>query len=365
MKSLPILAALVAVAPLPALAAPGDPLRIVQFDFEGGGGTLFITPNGKTLMVDAGWPAGSGGPAPLPGGERIIPTISSAQRVAAVLKAAGLTRIDYLLTTHYHLDHVGGFEELVKLVPVGTFLDHGVNRETPPPEATPGQIASSPATLYPRYEAAIGTGKRLSLKPGARVDIDGMTLRVTNADGAVAAPLPGAARAGVGCGPAIVMDRNGGEENPRSLGFVASFGRARILMLGDTTRDMEYKLFCPRDRVGPVDLMIATHHGSDLSNAPFAAATVRPTVVVIPNGQTKGGDPSSYDAFVAAGSVKGLWQVHEAVKPGAKNVEAAHIANPAGVADATHPIRIDVARTGTITVTNPRTGQSESYAKSR
>jgi hypothetical protein len=192
-----------------------------------------------------------------------------------------------------------------------------------------------------------------------------MTLTVTNADGVVAASLGGGGRPGVGCGSPIVMERNGGEENARSLGFVATFGRARVLMLGDTTRDIEYKLFCPLDRVGPIDLMIATHHGSDLSNAPVAAATVKPRVVVIPNGQSKGGDPSAYDGFVAAGSVQGLWQVHEAVKPGARNVETSHIANPAGTPDATHPILIDVARTGTITVTNPRTGQSKSYPQAR
>ena len=43
----------------------------------------------------------------------------------AAIADAGLRRIDYLLTTHYHVDHVGGLQELAKRIPIGTFIDHG------------------------------------------------------------------------------------------------------------------------------------------------------------------------------------------------------------------------------------------------
>ena len=366
MIRLPLLAAaaLLAGASVPAAAAPNDPLRIVQFDFEGGGGTLFVTPNGQTLVIDTGWPAGRGGPAPVPGEPPIPPTKSSAQRIVEAVKAAGATRIDYLLMTHYHLDHIGGFDELVRLIPIGTFLDHGDNREMPRSGATPAQLAGAPSAAYARYVAATASGKRVIMKPGDRVVIDGVTVTATNADRAVPShPLAGSGRPGVGCGTKPVQTVNGGEENPRSLGFVASFGRARIMLLGDITRDVEYDLVCPRDLIGPIDLMLATHHGSELSNGPVVPATVKPRVVVIANGQTKGGDPSSYEAMSAATPADAIWQVHEAVKPGARNTAPARIANPAGVPDATHPILIAVARNGAITVTNPRTGESKTYAK--
>lgn len=347
--------ALLATVAQPALAA-GPQLRIVQFDFEGAGGTLFITPDNRTLMVDSGWPAGFANQP-----------VSNAQRVAATLKAEGIDRIDYLLTTHYHIDHIGGFAELVKLVPVGTFLDHGLNREQLPAGANERQVASAPETRYPEYVAAIGDGKRITLSPGQRISIGEMTITVTNADRQIlSAPLPGGGQPGVGCaGATMAMERNGGEENPRSLGFVAEYGAARVVLLGDTTSDIENRLVCPLNLIGPVDLMIATHHGFELSNEPVVAATLRPTVVVIPNGATKGGDPSTYDAFTAAGSVKGLYQVHEATKPGAKNVEAANIANVAGEADAMRPILLSVGRDGTVAVTNPRTGRTDSYPQMR
>ncbi len=347
--------ALLAGVAQPALAA-GPELRIIQFDFEGAGGTLFITPDNKTLMVDSGWPAGF----------RDQP-VSNAQRVADTLKAEGLDHIDYMLTTHYHIDHIGGFAELVKLVPVRHFLDHGLNREAPPENANERQLASAPASRYPDYVAAIGDSDRTTLHPGQRISIGEMTITATNADRQVLAqPLPGAGQPGVGCANATqTMDRNGGEENPRSLGFVAEYGTARIVLLGDTTSDIENRLVCPVNLIGPVDLMIATHHGFELSNEPMVAATLQPTVVVIPNGATKGGDPSTYDSFTAAGSVKGLYQVHQAVKPGAKNVDAANIANIADEPDAMRPILISVAVDGTVAVTNPRTGKTDSYPQAR
>ena len=62
------------------------------------------------MLVDAGWPGFDG---------------RDADRIAAAVKAAGLSHLDYLVVTHYHRDHVGGVPELVKRVPVKTFVDHG------------------------------------------------------------------------------------------------------------------------------------------------------------------------------------------------------------------------------------------------
>ena len=49
----------------------------------------------------------------------------------AAAKDAGLTQIDHLLTTHWHGDHFGGMSELVKLIPVKDFMDHGPNAKWP------------------------------------------------------------------------------------------------------------------------------------------------------------------------------------------------------------------------------------------
>ena len=54
-------AALIALGSGAVQAAPA-PLRIVTVDVEGGAATLFVTPEGKSLLIDTGWPPGLGGP---------------------------------------------------------------------------------------------------------------------------------------------------------------------------------------------------------------------------------------------------------------------------------------------------------------
>ena len=78
-----------------------------------------MTPNGQSLLVDAGY----GPRAGRAGG----PTSSGAIpiRILAAARAAGITRIDYLLITHFHNDHVGGVPDLATKIPIGAFIDYG------------------------------------------------------------------------------------------------------------------------------------------------------------------------------------------------------------------------------------------------
>ena len=103
------LALVVGVPHLIARQTPSKPLEIYVVDTEGGKADLWITPAGQTLLIDAGSP-----------GAR------DADRILEVMAAAGVTKIDYLLLTHYHVDHVGGVQELATRVPaIARFLDHG------------------------------------------------------------------------------------------------------------------------------------------------------------------------------------------------------------------------------------------------
>src|SRR5689334_10238278 len=76
------------------------PLNIYVVDVEGGKADLWVTPTGESLLIDTGSPGGR-----------------DTDRIMEVMAAAGVTKLDYLLLTHYHVDHVGGVQELVKRLP--------------------------------------------------------------------------------------------------------------------------------------------------------------------------------------------------------------------------------------------------------
>ena len=47
----------------------------------------------------------------------------------AMLADAGVKELDYVILTHYHVDHVGGLQELAKRVPIKHYIDHGPSVE--------------------------------------------------------------------------------------------------------------------------------------------------------------------------------------------------------------------------------------------
>ena len=124
---------------LTATVASAQPaLDIYHVDVEGGAATLIVTPARESVLVDAGWP-GNGG--------------RDVGRIQAAMKAAGVTRIDHLIVTHYHTDHVGGVPPLLAKVPVGTIYDHGLM--SPPHD-------QDYASNYEAYVTAVPQRKGLS-----------------------------------------------------------------------------------------------------------------------------------------------------------------------------------------------------------
>src|SRR5215510_4971241 len=118
-------------------------LDIYVVDVEGGNATLFVAPSGESLLIDSG-NAGAG-------------AVRDAERIVAAAKAAGLTRIDTLITTHWHGDHYGGMAELAARLPIRTFIDHGPNVQ--PAQATDQFLQSVYPQLY-------GKGQHRVAKPG-------------------------------------------------------------------------------------------------------------------------------------------------------------------------------------------------------
>ena len=98
-----------------ALTCAAQELRVYAIDVEGGKATLYVSPSGQSMLVDAGYQGFKN---------------RDADRIVAAAKAAGVTQIDYLEITHYHGDHVGGVPQLAAKMPIRNFVDHGQNFET-------------------------------------------------------------------------------------------------------------------------------------------------------------------------------------------------------------------------------------------
>src|SRR6185369_635122 len=95
-------------------AGPPRNLEIYWIDAEGGAATLIVGPDGGSLLVDTA---------------NRRPDDSDAKRILAAAKLAGLSRIDTLLTTHFHADHIGAMPALAKMIPIGMYMDHGESVE--------------------------------------------------------------------------------------------------------------------------------------------------------------------------------------------------------------------------------------------
>jgi competence protein ComEC len=324
--------------PLLTTASFAAPVRIYFVDVEGGQATLVVGPTGKSMLIDTGWP-GFGG--------------RDAGRIAAAAKEAGVSALDYVLVTHYHDDHVGGVPQLAERLKIGTFVDHGANRED----------SDDARTNYAAYEKVIHNAKRLVVKPGDTIPLEGLKVEVVSADGEhIAEPLSGAGQANLLCAsePKPASDLT---ENARSVGVVFTYGKLRILDLGDLTKDKELGLVCPNNLIGTVDLFVVTHHGFTQSNTRALVHAVRPRVAIMDNGAHKGASPDAWQTVHDSPELSDLWQLHYAVDSGKEhNVAADFIANPDEKCEG-KPIQVTAEADGTITVTNARNGFTKTYKK--
>jgi beta-lactamase superfamily II metal-dependent hydrolase len=314
-------------------------LKIYFIDVEGGQATLFVTPTGQSLLIDTGWP----------GFEN-----RDADRIVAAAKQAGIGKIDYVLITHFHMDHVGGAPQLATRIPIGTFIDHGELRET---------TDKATVEVSQAYQKLLASGKykHMVVKPGDSLPLTGIKSTVVSADGnVIAKPLPGAGQENPACKSEDKYPEDE-TENRRSVGTMFTFGKLRIVDLGDLTKDKEVELMCPVNKLGKVDIYIVSHHGWGQSGSRSFIDGIDPRVAIMDNGAKKGGTPSSWDVIKKAPRLEDLWQLHYSEEGGAEhNVADEYIANPKGV-EAGNYIELTAHPDGSFEVFNSRTQQTNKY----
>jgi beta-lactamase superfamily II metal-dependent hydrolase len=315
-------------------------LDIYWIDTEGGAATLIVTPSGQSLLVDTGNPG---------------PEDRDPKRILRVAKAAGLRKIDLLVITHFHGDHVGGAPAVARMMPIGKVYDHGDSIEA----------GNSPQAgdLWQKYQT-IAKGKRVVVKPGDRIPLKDVDVTVVSANGDVIANAINGGGPNDSCKDARQKDTDR-TENGRSTGFLLTYGKFKFLDVGDLTWDREMMLACPINKVGTVTLFQATHHGfvNGFSGAPALVWALKPQVVVVNNGPRKGLEGDAYETLTKIAGVEDIWQSHRALKNDAShNTSEAQIANFEDTADCQgHWVKASVSRDGKFTITNERNNFSKTY----
>jgi competence protein ComEC len=345
-----------------AVAQPRTTFDIYVTDVEGGNGTLFVTPSGESVLIDTGNANGA---------------VRDAGRIMDAVRDAKLTQIDHLILTHYHGDHFGGMQELAKQIPIKEFIDHG-------PNVQEGVGADWERDVYPKLYA---NAKHTVAKPGDKIALKDVNWTIVAAGGEIVkAPLSGAGAANPACANFEPIANN--QEDPMSVASYITFGRFRTVHLGDLTRNMEFKLMCPRTNIPPVDILLGLHHGQESSNSPVMDHALRPRVGIMNNGTRKGGEPYAMKSIHTIPGFEDLWQIHfsllsgqEYTTPGmfiANGIDedspvmpvqpmAAPAPNTPGLQPApahngkAYWIKVSVQRDGTYTVTNQRNGFSKTY----
>lgn len=222
---------------------PDTVLRVTFLDVGQGDAILLQAPEGRTALVDAG-----------PGD--IVP----------LLRELGVERIDLMVATHPHADHIGGMRGVIESIPVRFFMDNGDPHTTATYRGLTAALEARPEITY--LEATPRT-----------ISLGSATLEV----------LP-------------LLPRGTAAHNDRSITLVLRFGDFTALLSGDSeVRQLTHLVGL--GVVPELTLLKAPHHGSDNGFTWDFLGVARPQVVVISVGRdNRYGHPrrAALDAYAAA-----------------------------------------------------------------
>lgn len=218
-------------------------LSVTQLNVGQGDGTVLEFPNGQVMVIDAGGlPPGSRSSFE-PGKKVVLP----------FLKARGHSRIDVMVLTHPHPDHMGGLVALARAMPVGElWLGELPNRD--------GSFRELVEILETR-----GTTIRLVSREQAIPPMGGVQMRCIHPSQDWKSRLE------------RKKDRT---TNNGSVVLELTFGEIDLLFTGDIEEAVEQQLV--EDGVlRPVEVVKVPHHGSDTSSTPAFVEALAPRVAVM------------------------------------------------------------------------------------
>jgi len=237
-----------------------------------GDSILIISPAGKSVLIDAG-DAGKG------------------KVVLDALKRYKVEHLDYFIATHPHPDHIGGADEVLNAIKVGTVIDNGVDLSAPAPESglsgkrgkaskpkapTPAPSKKGKAKtvtgFFDEYEAAVkqSGAQHEKAQPGKKYDLGGGAIFT------VLAPTE----------PLFTKDQmkaGGNDTNANSIVMRLDYGDFSMLLMGDAEAQTEARLLSKDVELKAKVLKVA-HHGSKYATSEDFVKRVKLEAAVISDG---------------------------------------------------------------------------------
>jgi len=210
-------------------------LQIYALDVGQGDSALIITPEGKSVLIDAGPP-------------------QAADEVVAALRKRDVRTLDLAVATHPHADHIGGMRQVIENFGVKNFLDSG--RRYPSKEYERMLLATDEKGI-----------KLIVAKKGMKFDLDsGVEFEVLNPQG----------------NDQWIMEvrRGGSVENANSVVLRLAYGNFSMLFTGDAeteTEDLMMKSGVPLH----AQVLKVGHHGSRYAMSARFLEAVAPEAAVI------------------------------------------------------------------------------------
>lgn len=263
----------------------GKELQVHMLDIGQGDAILIISPEGKTVLVDAG-DTGRG------------------KAVLDALTRYNVKQLDYFIATHAHADHIGGADEVINATKVLNVIDSGVV----PPARTTGnengnrntrarsnaRTTELPTTKsYLDFLEAVkkqADAKYVKAEPGQKYDLGGGAI-IT-----VLAPIE----------PLFTKEqlRSGGNEpNANSVVVRLDYGEFSMLLTGDAEAQTEERMM-NKGAVLEAKVLKVGHHGSKYATSENFLKNVKPEIALISDAaNNRYGHPSqdALDRLKAAG----------------------------------------------------------------